>query len=88
MIFLMALQDIYTGKSNFTEEEIDRSDVDTPYLIQICVATILHQSRPELAGTVSANFPGMPHKAAPQPGRNDPCPCGSGRKYKQCCGRN
>jgi Flp pilus assembly protein TadD len=19
-------------------------------------------------------------------GRNDPCPCGSGRKYKQCCG--
>lgn len=21
----------------------------------------------------------------PQPGRNDPCPCGSGRKYKNCC---
>jgi tetratricopeptide (TPR) repeat protein len=21
------------------------------------------------------------------PGRNDPCPCGSGKKYKQCCGR-
>ena len=20
-------------------------------------------------------------------GRNDPCPCGSGKKYKQCCGR-
>ena len=20
-------------------------------------------------------------------GRNDPCPCGSGRKYKECCGR-
>jgi len=20
-----------------------------------------------------------------RPGRNDPCPCGSGRKYKQCC---
>ena len=20
-------------------------------------------------------------------GRNDPCPCGSGRKYKRCCGR-
>ncbi|MHB8659930.1 MAG: SEC-C metal-binding domain-containing protein [Solirubrobacteraceae bacterium] len=19
-------------------------------------------------------------------GRNDPCPCGSGRKYKRCCG--
>lgn len=21
-------------------------------------------------------------------GRNDPCPCGSGKKYKNCCGRN
>ncbi|MDG2253956.1 MAG: SEC-C metal-binding domain-containing protein [Opitutaceae bacterium] len=20
-------------------------------------------------------------------GRNEPCPCGSGKKYKQCCGR-
>jgi len=22
----------------------------------------------------------------PKVGRNDPCPCGSGRKYKKCCG--
>ena len=22
-----------------------------------------------------------------QPKRNDPCPCGSGKKYKQCCGK-
>ena len=21
-------------------------------------------------------------------GRNDPCPCGSGKKYKKCCGSN
>jgi preprotein translocase subunit SecA len=21
-------------------------------------------------------------------GRNDPCPCGSGKKYKKCCGVN
>ncbi|HNJ08571.1 MAG TPA: SEC-C metal-binding domain-containing protein [Plasticicumulans sp.] len=21
-----------------------------------------------------------------RPGRNEPCPCGSGRKYKHCCG--
>ena len=26
------------------------------------------------------------HPAAP-PGRNDPCPCGSGKKFKRCCGR-
>jgi preprotein translocase subunit SecA len=26
-------------------------------------------------------------KEAPRAGRNDPCPCGSGKKYKNCCGR-
>ncbi len=25
--------------------------------------------------------------AAPTVGRNDPCPCGSGKKFKKCCGR-
>ncbi|WP_430700914.1 SEC-C metal-binding domain-containing protein [Pontivivens nitratireducens] len=30
----------------------------------------------------------MPFKAGPRPGRNDPCSCGSGRKYKKCCGRH
>ncbi|WP_288229126.1 preprotein translocase subunit SecA [uncultured Desulfovibrio sp.] len=31
---------------------------------------------------------GTPAKAAPRVGRNDPCPCGSGKKYKKCCGRD
>jgi tetratricopeptide (TPR) repeat protein len=26
------------------------------------------------------------NKARTKPGRNDPCPCGSGKKYKRCCG--
>jgi len=26
-----------------------------------------------------------PVRAFPQPGRNAPCPCGSGRKFKKCC---
>jgi hypothetical protein len=29
----------------------------------------------------------LPQRHATAVGRNDPCPCGSGRKYKQCCGR-
>jgi preprotein translocase subunit SecA len=28
-----------------------------------------------------------PIKTGPKVGRNDPCPCGSGKKYKQCCGK-
>ena len=27
-------------------------------------------------------------RAKKTPGRNDPCPCGSGKKYKNCCGKN
>ncbi len=30
----------------------------------------------------------MPVKKEATVGRNDPCPCGSGKKYKKCCGRN
>lgn len=26
-------------------------------------------------------------RASPKVGRNDPCPCGSGKKYKKCCGK-
>lgn len=26
------------------------------------------------------------HRAGPKVGRNQPCPCGSGRKWKRCCG--
>ncbi|HCS73087.1 MAG TPA: hypothetical protein DIW17_04340, partial [Clostridiales bacterium] len=25
-------------------------------------------------------------REGPKIGRNDPCPCGSGKKYKKCCG--
>jgi preprotein translocase subunit SecA len=28
-----------------------------------------------------------PVHTGPKVGRNDPCPCGSGKKYKQCCGK-
>jgi SWIM/SEC-C metal-binding protein len=29
--------------------------------------------------------PPEPVVAAPKVGRNDPCPCGSGKKFKKCC---
>ena len=41
-------------------------------------------------GTTSSDTPAkkQPVKNGKKPGRNDPCPCGSGKKYKKCCGRN
>jgi len=47
------------------------------------------------AGGKPVGRPGPPEGASREPvrkgkkvGRNDPCPCGSGKKYKHCCGRN
>jgi len=33
-------------------------------------------------------FGDKPYIAPPKVGRNDPCPCGSGKKYKKCCGKS
>jgi len=33
-----------------------------------------------------ASAPKQPKLSAKKAGRNDPCPCGSGKKYKKCCG--
>ncbi len=30
--------------------------------------------------------PAVPRRTDAKPGRNDPCPCGSGKKFKKCCG--
>ena len=44
-----------------------------------------HRSHQRLqAGPAKAK----PVRTGPKVGRNDPCPCGSGKKYKQCCGKN
>ena len=50
--------------------------------------------REQVANPVTAGAPGdgtlkkkpVVKKAAEKVGRNDPCPCGSGKKYKKCCG--
>ena len=38
----------------------------------------------EMSGEIAAE---KQQTAKKKPGRNDPCPCGSGKKYKKCCGR-
>jgi hypothetical protein len=35
----------------------------------------------------AANRPGTVRRTTKKVGRNDPCPCGSGKKYKKCCGQ-
>lgn len=42
---------------------------------------------PELPAAVRPPQPGVRRVSGPKVGRNDPCPCGSGKKYKHCHGR-
>ncbi|MHB8926525.1 MAG: preprotein translocase subunit SecA [Bacillota bacterium] len=39
------------------------------------------------AAPAGGEGPQQPIVVGKKPGRNDPCPCGSGKKYKKCCGR-
>ncbi len=56
----------------------------------------LEATHPEAAGMASTSNATHPEaqsgdttfkRDTPKVGRNDPCPCGSGKKYKQCCGK-
>ena len=41
----------------------------------------------EAANAAEAQAKAKPVRTGPKVGRNDPCPCGSGKKYKNCCGK-
>ena len=62
-----------------------------------CAPGARHADNKKAVADVFASMMSTPVRAmAPRPaqpaqgmaGRNDPCPCGSGKKYKKCCGRN
>jgi len=70
-----------SGRVTLEEVEEDRWDKEAPDLIPIWVQ-LLHEWRLE-------NYQPRPVSAkGGKVGRNDPCPCGSGKKYKRCCGLN
>ena len=61
------------------------------------ILSVMPKARPiervQVAKPISEGFAGgQPIKKQPKVvkkiGRNDPCPCGSGKKYKKCCGQN
>ena len=67
-------------------------DDTVKYLYHINLITPEMQAEDHLENATAAH--GEDDEAAHQPivkkddiGRNDPCPCGSGKKYKNCCGR-
>jgi uncharacterized protein len=75
---LRMLIDIDQGTSNLAQAEKDRLTLEAPELIPDWIETLA-------VWRMTANPMRPPPKDV---GRNDPCPCGSGRKYKQCHGAN
>ena len=62
---------------SITSASMDRSAIDG---MNIEGETVPNKSSNEKAQQIKND--------GPKVGRNDPCPCGSGKKYKNCCGRN
>jgi uncharacterized protein len=81
---LVLLADIANGESLLPKAEVDRLTLEAPDLIAEWVDT-LYFRRP--VPTLTTSF-ATPVRKGGKVGRNDPCLCGSGRKYKMCCGRN
>ena len=92
----------YSGKNPVTEYQIEASHMfeELNHLIREDTVRRVYQTKvqvtPERVQTakptearLAGDGPRQPRrlKASEKVGRNDPCPCGSGKKYKNCCGR-
>ncbi len=72
-------------------ENIQEETVKALYHVRIVVNKEIKRER--VAEPIATNHSDESLGAKPtvkkaKVGRNDPCPCGSGKKYKQCCGKN
>ena len=69
---------------------IQHDVVHTIYHVSL-VKQAAPQRMPSAMAQVAAGRAGggtaRPQRAGRKIGRNEPCPCGSGKKYKHCCGR-
>ena len=79
---MLTLIGIARDESDAPRELIDRVTDEAHDLIPGWVAS-LHDRRMAHAGVA-----GVQAERPAKIGRNDPCTCGSGRKYKKCCGLN
>jgi SEC-C motif len=80
---------LQTSEAFFQEKSA--SKIKTPYGLEYS-PHYLRTSRQRNAGNARPESPSPAKTPLPEstekPGRNDPCPCGSGRKYKRCHGEN
>ncbi|ERH66011.1 hypothetical protein N172_16140 [Pantoea dispersa EGD-AAK13] len=74
-----------------SEEQLAQREAFTPDAFESSIEAIrpaaleLHEYWQEQRMAQPDPAPQLPHFAGEKNGRNDPCPCGSGKKFKQCC---
>lgn len=72
-------------------DEEDRVMKEAPEFVPACVAAIdayWRAKRPRQASMpVTVGPPSPVAQASSEIGRDNPCPCGSGKKFKKCCGK-
>jgi len=56
------------------------------YMVQEQIERLAQQALTDVSEPVGYGLPVPIVEHSPKIGRNDPCPCGSGKKYKKCCG--
>jgi uncharacterized protein len=84
---MMALVDAVCGDPPLPEEDLAALHATAPDSIAHWVV-VLNKARLASGPSMPRGNPRQPSRATQKIGRNDPCSCGSGKKYKRCCGLN
>lgn len=86
---MLTLHGIAEGESDLPEGSIEDLRSKAPDLITDMVIALNRWTKgySQLAAENAAHGSPEPFRGTKM-GRNEPCPCGSGRKYKRCCGAN
>ena len=78
----LSLYDLATGETDMPQDGVEELQAAAPDLIPALVISLGAWADEQAAGGPRNTTPIRVTKI----GRNDPCPCGSGKKYKKCCG--
>jgi len=85
LLILLLTSLIQSGKNNYSMQEVNNyfeTTINNVYQLP-------EKDKSAVFTTGDADsLPTIEDVSGEKPGRNDPCPCGSGKKFKKCCGKN
>lgn len=86
LVDLKAIESIATIRQAYNENYVDCTIMGDLEDVEIDLGFRDHRSQPPSYPSMAEKYGLTPFQREPiKIGRNDPCPCGSGKKYKKCC---